>query len=99
MTNQELFIKIFGIDAWQQMIVFSGLAEKFKEYWTSPWSFNSVSVINDIRKEIDMLEGSEMNSPTSVTVFSWEYMKKQVFKIIDKHIGKEGLNGNSSGNV
>ena len=35
MTNQEKFIQIFGIDVWQQMIVFSGLAEQFKEYWTS----------------------------------------------------------------
>ena len=38
MTNQEKFIQIFGIDAWQQMIVFSGLAEQFKEYWTSPYN-------------------------------------------------------------
>ena len=37
MTNQEKFIQIFGIDAWQQMLVFSGLAEQFKEYWTSPY--------------------------------------------------------------
>ena len=35
MTNQEKFVQIFGIDAWRQMIVFSGLAEQFKEYWTS----------------------------------------------------------------
>ena len=38
MTNQEKFIQIFGIDVWQQMIVFSGLAEQFKEYWTSPYN-------------------------------------------------------------
>ena len=38
MTNQEKFIQIFGIDAWQQTIVFSGLAEQFKEYWTSPYN-------------------------------------------------------------
>ena len=38
MTNQQKFIEIFGIDAWQQMIVFSGLAEQFKEYWTSPYN-------------------------------------------------------------
>ena len=37
MTNQEKFIQVFGMDAWQQMIVFSGLAEQFKEYWTSPY--------------------------------------------------------------
>ena len=35
MTNQEKFIQIFGIDAWQQTIVFGELAEQFKEYWTS----------------------------------------------------------------
>lgn len=40
MTNQEKFIHIFGIDAWQQMIVFSGLAEQFKEYWTSAYKGN-----------------------------------------------------------
>ena len=38
MTNQEKFIEIFGIDAWMQMIVFSGLADQFKEYWTSPYN-------------------------------------------------------------
>lgn len=37
MTNQEKFIQIFGIYAWQHMIVFSGIAEQFKEYWTSPY--------------------------------------------------------------
>ena len=38
MTNQEKFIQTFGIDAWQQIIVSSGLADQFKEYWTSPYS-------------------------------------------------------------
>lgn len=37
MTNQEKFIEVFGLDAWQQMIVFSGLSERFREYWTSPY--------------------------------------------------------------
>lgn len=37
MTNQEKFIQIFGVTAWEGMIVFSGLAEQFKEYWTSPY--------------------------------------------------------------
>ena len=36
-TNQEEFIKVFGIDAWQQIIVFSGLADQFKEFWTSSY--------------------------------------------------------------
>lgn len=44
MTNQEKFIEIFGIDAWRQMIVFSGLADQFKEYWTSPYKV-------EVRKE------------------------------------------------
>lgn len=38
MTNQEKFISVFGIDAWQQMAVFGGVAEQFKEFWTSPYS-------------------------------------------------------------
>lgn len=37
MTNQEKFVQTFGVDVWQQMIVFSGLAEQFKEYWMSPY--------------------------------------------------------------
>lgn len=37
MTNQEKFIQIFGISMWKLMIVFSGLSEQFKEYWTSPY--------------------------------------------------------------
>ena len=37
MTNQEKFIQLFGMEVWQQMIVFSGLAEQFKEYWTSSY--------------------------------------------------------------
>lgn len=41
MTNQEKFIEIFGIDVWQQMIVFSGLADQFKEFWTSPYQKGS----------------------------------------------------------
>ena len=35
MTNQEKFIQTFGIDVWQQMIVFSGIADQFREFWTS----------------------------------------------------------------
>ena len=37
MTNQEKFIQTFGREAWLQIIVFSGLAEQFKEYWTSSY--------------------------------------------------------------
>jgi hypothetical protein len=48
MTNQEKFIQIFGVDVWQQMIVFSGLAEQFKEYWTSPYKYKAESAVNDI---------------------------------------------------
>ena len=42
MTNQEKFIQVFGIDAWQQMIVFSGLSEQFMEFWTSPYTESEV---------------------------------------------------------
>lgn len=38
MTNQEKFIEVFGAEVWQQMIVFSGLAEQFKECWTSTYN-------------------------------------------------------------
>lgn len=41
MTNQEMFVQIFGKDAWQQMIVFTGLADQFKEFWTSPYKEES----------------------------------------------------------
>ena len=41
MTNQGKFIEIFGLVSWYQMIVFSGLADQFKEYWTSPYKENN----------------------------------------------------------
>jgi hypothetical protein len=50
MTNQEKFIQIFGVDVWQQMIVFSGLAEQFKEYWTSPYKYKAESEENNERR-------------------------------------------------
>lgn len=37
MTNQQKFIEIFGQDVWIHMIVETGIAEQFKEYWTSPY--------------------------------------------------------------
>lgn len=37
MTNQEKFIETFGKTAWEQMIYFTGMAEQFKEFWTSPY--------------------------------------------------------------
>ena len=50
MTNQEKFIEVFGLDAWQQMIVFSGLAEQFREYWTSPYKESGAK--NEVGKAI-----------------------------------------------
>lgn len=38
MTNQEKFIQTFGIDVWQQMIVFSGIADQFREFWTGAYN-------------------------------------------------------------
>ena len=37
MTNQQKFIEVFGQDVWIHMIVETGIAEQFKEYWTSPY--------------------------------------------------------------
>ena len=37
MTNQQKFIEIFGKDAWIHLIVETGIARKFKEYWTGPY--------------------------------------------------------------
>ena len=42
MTNQEKFIQTFGLTTWQAMIVFTGLAEQYKEYWTSPYKESEV---------------------------------------------------------
>ena len=37
MTNQEMFVQTFGKDAWLQMISFTGMADRFKDFWTSPY--------------------------------------------------------------
>lgn len=42
MTNQEKFIQTFGLITWQAMIVFTGLEEQYKEYWTSPYKESEV---------------------------------------------------------
>ena len=41
MTNQEKFIQTFGIDAWQRMMVFSGIVDQFTEFWTSVYNESS----------------------------------------------------------
>ena len=46
MTNQEKFVQTFGKDVWLQMIVSSGLADQFKEFWTSPYT-NKVDTSNE----------------------------------------------------
>ena len=38
MTNQEKFIEVFGLNIWLQIIVESDNAERFKDFWTSPFS-------------------------------------------------------------
>ena len=40
MTNQEMFVQTFGKDVWLHMIVFTGMADQFKEFWTSPYKEN-----------------------------------------------------------
>lgn len=42
--------------------------------------------IEDIKAEIDLLSDSRCDGNT-VTIYSWEGMKRRVFEIIDKHIG------------
>lgn len=37
MTNKDKFIEIFGIDTWRHIISFSGIADRFKEFWTNPY--------------------------------------------------------------
>lgn len=37
MTNQEMFIQTYGIDMWRKMIVDTGIADQFKDFWTSPY--------------------------------------------------------------
>lgn len=67
MTNQEKFIQIFGIVAWQAMIVPSGLAEQFKEYWTSPYNNMScrdckepeATIEGDIKELFERVENIE----------------------------------------
>ena len=63
MTNQEKFIQIFGIDAWQQMIVFCGLAEQFKEYWTSP--YNEMNC-RDCKEKMSYNELEELKTQDSI---------------------------------
>ena len=37
MTNQQKFIEIFGKSVWISLIVETGNALKFKDFWTSPY--------------------------------------------------------------
>ncbi len=46
MTNQEKFCEVFGLDAWKQMIAFTSVAEQFKEFLTSPYSYEIESENN-----------------------------------------------------
>ena len=40
--------------------------------------------IDKIRAEIDMLSDSECNG-TTITIYSWDGMKRKVFEILDKY--------------
>lgn len=37
MTNQQKFIEVFGKSVWILLIVETGMALKYKDYWTSPY--------------------------------------------------------------
>lgn len=41
LSNGQVFIHVFGIDAWKQMIEFSNLNEQFREYWNAPYKEES----------------------------------------------------------
>lgn len=47
------------------------------------------SVLEDIKAEIDQLVDRESNSPSSITIYSWNTMKKKVFEIIDSHMNRK----------
>lgn len=55
MTYQQKFIEVFGKDMWQQMIVFMGLADQFKEVWISPYKGEQPS--EDCVKREDVKSG------------------------------------------
>ena len=40
-TNGQVFIHIFGIDAWKQMIEFSKVNDQFREFWNAPYKAES----------------------------------------------------------
>lgn len=99
MTNQEKFIQIFGIDVWQQMIVFSGLAVNFKEYWMLPYNETDCQrcipisgVFEDIKNEFinnypkNVYGGLELNGCSCV------FSLNKVLEIIDNYIkGKDPM--------
>lgn len=41
LTNGQMFIHVFGINAWKQMIKFSNLNNQFREFWNAPYKAES----------------------------------------------------------
>lgn len=69
MTKQEKFIEIFGIGAWKQIIVYTGIAEEFKEYWTCPYKQTHRMSENDVAEYLKDVWKNEMQvhiEPTDV---------------------------------
>ena len=44
MTNQEKFLQTFGGEVWMKIIVETGVADQFKDYWTSKYDPESGDV-------------------------------------------------------
>ena len=40
-TNEQVFVHVFGVDAWKQMIEFSNLNDQFREFWNTPYKAGS----------------------------------------------------------
>ena len=40
-TNGQVFIHVFSVDAWKQMIEFSNLNDQFREFWNAPYKSES----------------------------------------------------------
>lgn len=88
MTNQDKFIETFGIDAWRQMISFSGIAEQFKEFWTSKYEkpehtgIDFISDLDKIRAEIAL---RNLGESSNICIKAYNDAINDILQIIDKY--------------
>lgn len=85
MTNQAVFILIFGEIVWYNIIVFNGLYEQHKEYWNSPYNeeFERLqeSTLDKIREDINHLTVYYTTKVKGTSLIS----QKAVNRVIDKY--------------